>query len=227
MGLSRCISGSRNHGCAGLWFRPGATNIYCAYARKHLFDEIEPVDIFDCNDGHPGTAEVSPGHLGVFTTAPIPRGAIIIPDWHGALDLGMEGWAHLTLDEMASLPGHQNELFIRYGLDEDFSRIAGPLDARYVLAIDNFINHSCEPNLRYDFDGNVVTGEDVGEGVELRIDYGCFAVNLDEGFACECGAAACRGRVTKDDWKLLARSNGLAMPRFLASHIRSLTTGRM
>lgn len=38
----------------GSGFDPGVTNVFCAYANKHLFDEIESIDIVDCNDGDHG-----------------------------------------------------------------------------------------------------------------------------------------------------------------------------
>lgn len=38
----------------GSGFDPGVTNVFCAYAQKHLFDEIEQVDILDCNAGDHG-----------------------------------------------------------------------------------------------------------------------------------------------------------------------------
>lgn len=38
----------------GSGFDPGVTNIFCAYAQKHYFDEIEIIDILDCNDGNNG-----------------------------------------------------------------------------------------------------------------------------------------------------------------------------
>jgi len=40
----------------GSGFDPGVTNVYCAYAQKHLFDEIETIDILDCNGGDHGYA---------------------------------------------------------------------------------------------------------------------------------------------------------------------------
>lgn len=40
----------------GSGFDPGVTNVYCAYAQKHLFDEIHTVDIVDCNGGDHGKA---------------------------------------------------------------------------------------------------------------------------------------------------------------------------
>jgi saccharopine dehydrogenase (NAD+, L-lysine-forming) len=40
----------------GCGFDPGVTNIFCAYAQKHYFDEIHTVDIMDCNAGSHGKA---------------------------------------------------------------------------------------------------------------------------------------------------------------------------
>ena len=38
----------------GCGFDPGVSNIFCAYAQKHCFDEIHSVDILDCNAGEHG-----------------------------------------------------------------------------------------------------------------------------------------------------------------------------
>ena len=38
----------------GSGFDPGVTNVFCAYARKHLFDSIETIDILDANAGDHG-----------------------------------------------------------------------------------------------------------------------------------------------------------------------------
>ena len=38
----------------GSGFDPGVTNVFCAYAQKHYFDEIHTIDILDCNDGDHG-----------------------------------------------------------------------------------------------------------------------------------------------------------------------------
>ncbi|MDD2463994.1 MAG: saccharopine dehydrogenase family protein [Desulfobulbus sp.] len=40
----------------GSGFDPGVTNVYCAYAQKHYFDEIHTLDIIDCNAGDHGQA---------------------------------------------------------------------------------------------------------------------------------------------------------------------------
>lgn len=40
----------------GSGFDPGVTNVFCAYAQKHHFDEIHELDIIDCNAGDHGQA---------------------------------------------------------------------------------------------------------------------------------------------------------------------------
>lgn len=38
----------------GSGFDPGVTNVFCAYAQQNLFDEINEIDILDCNAGDHG-----------------------------------------------------------------------------------------------------------------------------------------------------------------------------
>jgi saccharopine dehydrogenase (NAD+, L-lysine forming) len=47
----------------GCGMDPGVTNMFCAYARKKLYDEIHCIDIFDCNagkHGHPFATDRDP-----------------------------------------------------------------------------------------------------------------------------------------------------------------------
>lgn len=47
----------------GSGFDPGVTNVFCAYAQQELFDEIDTIDIIDCNDGdhgHPFATNFNP-----------------------------------------------------------------------------------------------------------------------------------------------------------------------
>ena len=41
-------------GLLGSGFDPGVTNVFCAWAQKHHFDEIHEIDIIDCNAGDHG-----------------------------------------------------------------------------------------------------------------------------------------------------------------------------
>jgi hypothetical protein len=156
---------------------------------------------------------------GAFAAGDLAEGTIVIPKWHESFYEGMEGWIRLGRREVQKLPRDVRQLFLRYGLDQDFDQIIGPVDIRYVTTPDNFINHSCDPNLRYDVFGNVVAARHIGKGEEVFIDYGCFIVNFDEPFHCACGAPNCRGRIRRQDWKKLAITYGMNMPRFLHSRI--------
>ena len=47
----------------GCGFDPGVSNVFCAYAQKNLFDEINYIDILDCNagsHGHPFATNFNP-----------------------------------------------------------------------------------------------------------------------------------------------------------------------
>jgi uncharacterized protein len=155
------------------------------------------------------------GWKGLFALRRIPRGTLILPDWHGAFYDGLAGWRRFSVREVEELAPDRRSLVIQYGLDLDFGWIAGPIDAEAVTTSDNYINHSCAPNMGYDFEGNVIADRDIRAGEELTLDYGCFAVNLDEPFECDCSAPDCRKRVRRTDWRMLAKTRGLAMPRFL------------
>jgi len=156
---------------------------------------------------------------GAFAAEDLEEGTVVVPSWHEAFYDGMEGWIRLDRRQVRQLPRDAKKLFLRYGLDQDFDQIIGPVDIRYVTTPDNFINHSCDPNLRYDAAGNVVAARSIAKGEQVFIDYGCFIVNFDEPFECSCGAAGCRGRIRRQDWKKLAVTYGMNMPRFLHSRI--------
>jgi hypothetical protein len=156
---------------------------------------------------------------GAFAAEDLEEGTVVVPSWHEAFYDGMEGWVRLDRRQVRQLPRDVKKLFLRYGLDQDFDQIIGPVDIRYVTTPDNFINHSCDPNLRYDAAGNVVAARSIAKGEQVFIDYGCFIVNFDEPFECSCGAARCRGRIRRQDWKKLAATYGMNMPRFLHSRI--------
>ena len=175
----------------------------------------------------PLVPQPSGNDTGAFAAEDLDAGTIVVPSWHEAFYEGMEGWIRLDRRQVRKLPRDQKKLFLRYGLDQDFDQIIGPVDIRYVTTPDNFINHSCDPNLRYDAAGNVVAARPIRRSEEVFIDYGCFIVNFDEPFDCACGSHNCRGRIRRQDWKKLVATYGMNMPRFLHSRIaRALKVDR-
>ena len=61
---------------------------------------------------------------------------------------------------------------------------------------DDYVNHSCEPNAGFRDGLVLVARRDIGAEEEITWDYST-AIDEDDfpGFACCCGAAACRGAV--------------------------------
>jgi hypothetical protein len=166
------------------------------------------------------------GDHSAVATRLLPAGRVVIPDWHDRFWRALPGWRELAVEEVVRLPERQQQLFFRYGTDVDFGRVAGPTHPRFITTPDNYINHSCDPNLLYDTRGNVIAGRDIAAGEELFVDYGFFCVNWDERFVCRCGSARCRGRVTREDWKELVRRHGYRCPRFLHPRIPEVLAAR-
>jgi hypothetical protein len=80
--------------------------------------------------------------------------------------------------------------------------------SRYTLQVDRhvhidpvgrlwgFINHSCDPNCRFDFARwQLVATRPIPEGTELGFDYLTTEWDMASPFACQCGSAGCRGLI--------------------------------
>ena len=65
----------------------------------------------------------------------------------------------------------------------------------------DLVNHSCDPTALLSGPLTLVARRDLAIGEELTFDYGTSDANPYLGFACRCGAATCRGRVTGEDWR--------------------------
>lgn len=77
-------------------------------------------------------------------------------------------------------------------------------DAHLVLppgTVAHFGNHSCDPALWWAGAYEVATRRPVAAGDELTLDYGTLSGADGLAMACRCGAPACRGQVTSDDWR--------------------------
>lgn len=63
------------------------------------------------------------------------------------------------------------------------------------------VNHSCDPSAW--LDGlNVVARRDIAAGEEVTLEYATFYDERMPAFACTCAAAACRGVIRGDDYRL-------------------------
>jgi hypothetical protein len=71
-------------------------------------------------------------------------------------------------------------------------------------AADQYLNHSCDPNLWMQDEVTLVARRDIHPNEELTADYALW--EWDEAWIaawkCNCGSTACRGTITGMDWKL-------------------------
>lgn len=138
-------------------------------------------------------AEIRPSKLhglGIFAKERISEGEIVII-WGGVV---------FTADEMATNGVRPNSpVEIGEGLF-----LAEPLAGE--VCEDEFMNHSCCPNLWMVDEVTLTAKSDIEEGEELTIDYSVFFSDSQLArlykFECKCGSLSCRGTTTADDWKL-------------------------
>ena len=88
-----------------------------------------------------------------------------------------------------------------------------------VEHLDNYLNHSCEPNLGF-VDGTLVhiALRDIEEGEELLWDYSTSMNEPGWSLPCYCGSSQCRGRIQSycdlpDAWREKLRPIALAYLR--------------
>ena len=69
---------------------------------------------------------------------------------------------------------------------------------------DDFMNHSCDPNVWMDDEVTLVAMRDITAGEELTADYAMWSTDPSWTLPtpCGCGSRPCRRTVTGSDWKL-------------------------
>lgn len=132
--------------------------------------------------------------IGVFATAPIPRGTVT---WvRCALDVVLT-----AMDRAALGPLYEAAL-------ERYCYTDGQGDSVLCWDTARYMNHACAPTCAspgFDFD---VALRDIAEGEQMTCDYGML--NLEVPFDCLCRTEECRRVVRPDDWdRLVERWDGL------------------
>ena len=134
------------------------------------------------------TAEIRPAGakgVGVFAVDHISAGSTVAG--FGGFVMPRAEFERLPIDQQTHSLQICDDLFMTCPSDSE------PAD---------FFNHSCEPNCGILGSILLVTLRPVEAGEELSFDYAmCDADDYDE-FACECGVATCRHKVTGNDWML-------------------------
>lgn len=89
-----------------------------------------------------------------------------------------------------------------------------------------WFNHSCDPNAGMMGQITLVALRDIAPGEEVCYDYAMSDGSPYDEFECHCGAAACRGRITGNDWRkaeLWEQYRGYFSP-YLQRRIEALRT---
>ena len=150
---------------------------------------------------------VTKKRYGVFARLPIPAGTVLTV-WGGRV---------VAADEFLRLPPERRRAGIQ--VEEGLFLVA-----RSSEPSEHF-NHSCAPNAAMSGPITLLARCNIECGEEVCMDYAtCDGLIYDE-FDCDCGALACRGRVTGEDWRrpeLWARYPGGFSP-FLQRRIDRLT----
>jgi SET domain-containing protein len=145
---------------------------------------------------HPALApRESPIHgRGVFSTSRLRRGE----------RLAIFGGEVMLIDEIDSLPEELQDYPMQ--IEERF--VLGSRGERAPETAD-FFNHSCNPTCGFKGQIFLVAMRDIEAGEEVTFDY-AMVVSKSVGSSivfempCRCRAAACRGVVTEEDWRMPA-----------------------
>ena len=107
-------------------------------------------------------------------------------------------------DVLAALPPHRRSLSIQVA--DDLYLVGSEQPEPHDM-----VNHSCDPNCGIMGSTVLVAMRPIAASEELCYDYAMSDGSPYDEFDCSCGTAACRGRVTGDDWsrpELIERYRG-------------------
>lgn len=121
---------------------------------------------------------------GVYTTAPIARGVLVLEYTGPRLP------AKLTDGLYA-----EGDVTYLFGMDGGKTVIDG-------FGMAAFVNHSCDPNCESDQIKNriwIIAVRDIAAGEELTYDYNIYDAEPGEDASCRCGAPNCRGTMLSEE----------------------------
>ncbi len=73
---------------------------------------------------------------------------------------------------------------------------------------DDFLNHSCDPNLWLKDEVTLIMRRDIEKDEELTADYGTWVSRPEWKMECRCGSRLCRKMITGNDWKSAGLQKG-------------------
>ncbi|UOD34259.1 saccharopine dehydrogenase family protein [Deferribacteraceae bacterium V6Fe1] len=126
----------------GCGFDPGVTNIFCAYAQKHLYDEINYIDILDCNagnHGHPFATNFNP-EINIREVTQVVR-HWKDGKWVETPPIIEDGSVHFTFDYPVAGP-HESYLLYHEELESLVKNIKGLKRIRFWMTFsNNYLTH--------------------------------------------------------------------------------------
>lgn len=136
---------------------------------------------------------------GLFATESISAGEVIWSD--------QKSYQRVAIKVAESWPKELFTAFTHFAYQISDTEFLGPLiiDGKVQSQEDasNYMNHSCNPSTWWESDFLMTACRDIAKDEEVTFDYATSELNdtkkLDP---CLCGAQNCRGRATKDDWKI-------------------------
>ena len=126
----------------GSGFDPGVTNVFTAYAQKHLFDEIHYLDILDCNAGKHGHAFATNFNPEI-NIREVTQGVRHWEDgkWIETPPIIEEGSIHFSFDYPVA-GAQESYLLYHEELESLVQNIKGLKRARFWMTFsDNYLNH--------------------------------------------------------------------------------------
>ncbi len=134
------------------------------------------------------------GEVGLFAARDVTKGKKI-------LTFASEEGALLTNAEFNALHPDLQKRVVAFTFGRPGGYLMGVASDFNALPTYYYANHSCEGNMGFDEDGDLVALRDIACGEEVMYDYGLVEANPNFSLECLCGAATCRGRVTGLDWQ--------------------------
>lgn len=135
------------------------------------------------------------GEVGVYAVARIAKGTVLTRD---AEDGGKD--IILSEEERVKLSPALQERIRNFSVKRGAGYLVPEGMDYNELSTSWYFNHSCEPNLGFNTDGEFVALRDIEPGEELTYDYGMIEA---EPFSmeCRCGAKSCRKHIAGSDYK--------------------------
>jgi len=127
--------------------------------------------------------------IGVITKSEIAKGESV----------GIFGGHIVSLPERKILPAEMEHFYLQVSDDLTLTHIS--LEQVRHSKIE-FINHSCEPNVGFSGQIELVAMRDIGAEETIAFDYATCTSEPEFKMECFCGAAGCRQYITGDDWKI-------------------------